>query len=309
MIIGAIATLGLILTSYLTITVLSGEEVVCNASGADGSSCASVLSSPYATVFGQPLSLFGALAYLSMIVFALSPYLVSEEKQPDLHNKVEDLTRFFLLSGSTAMALFSGYLMYVLAFKIQALCYYCIGSALFAASMLVLTVIGQRWDDIGQLLTTSTIVAFITLIATLGIYAPINNPASADGNNFIPQTLARPKPGVGWPVETKSTDAEVALAQHLTESGAKMYGAYWCPHCRDQKNLFGKEAFQDVTYVECEADATKDKPEPEKCEAAGVQSYPTWEIDGKLQPGTIPLERLASLSDYDGSTDFKYRLR
>ncbi|MEM8640676.1 MAG: vitamin K epoxide reductase family protein [Cyanobacteria bacterium P01_G01_bin.54] len=307
-IIGAIATLGLILTAYLTITTLSGGEVVCNASGADGSGCDTVLNSPYATVLGLPLSLFGAAAYLSMIGFALSPYLISETNQPDLRNTVEDWTKLFLLIGGTAMTLFSGYLMYLLAFKIQAPCYYCMGSALFALTMLVLTIIGQDWDDMGQMLMTGTIVALVTFIGTLGIYAPINRPAVAD-DGFIPETLKPPEPGVGWPIVTTSGEDEIALAEHLTEMDAKMYGAYWCPHCRDQKNLFGKEAFKKVTYVECAEDAEKDEPQPDQCEAAGVQSYPTWEIDGQMRPGQIPLEQLASLSGYEGSTAFKYRLR
>ncbi|MGB0563533.1 MAG: vitamin K epoxide reductase family protein [Spirulinaceae cyanobacterium] len=307
-IIGAIATLGLILTAYLTITTLTGGEVVCNVSGADGSGCDTVLTSPYAKVFGLPLSLFGAAAYLSMVVFALSPYLVSEEAKPDLRNTVEDWTKLFLLIGSTAMTLFSGYLMYVLAFEIQSVCYYCIGSALFALTMLVLTIVGQDWEDIGQMIMTGTIVALVTFIGTLGVYAPIHSPAVAD-DGVIPQTLREPEPGVGWPIATTSGEDEIALAEHLTEVDAKMYGAYWCPHCRDQKNLFGKEAFEKVIYVECADDATKDEPKPEQCEAAGVQSYPTWEIDGELQPGQMPLERLANLTDYEGSTDFKYRLR
>ena len=29
-----------------------------------------------------------------------------------------------------------------------------------------------------------------------------------------------------------------------------MYGLYWCPHCIEQKQMFG-EAFHYVPYVEC----------------------------------------------------------
>src|SRR3989344_3569664 len=29
------------------------------------------------------------------------------------------------------------------------------------------------------------------------------------------------------------------FAQCLTDNGAKMFGAYWCPHCSDQKKMFG----------------------------------------------------------------------
>src|SRR6266700_8112952 len=40
------------------------------------------------------------------------------------------------------------------------------------------------------------------------------------------------------------------FAQCLKDRGAKMYGAWWCPHCADQKEMFGF-AFQYVNYVEC----------------------------------------------------------
>jgi uncharacterized membrane protein len=40
------------------------------------------------------------------------------------------------------MLLFSGYLMYVLAFDIKVVCYYCIASATFATAMFVLSPFG-----------------------------------------------------------------------------------------------------------------------------------------------------------------------
>ena len=72
--IGAIAGLGALTTAYLTIEKLTGRTPACLASagGQASSSCADVLSSPWATVFGLPLALFGFLAYASMAVFASS---------------------------------------------------------------------------------------------------------------------------------------------------------------------------------------------------------------------------------------------
>lgn len=307
-IIGAIATMGAALTAYLTITKLSGGEIGCavNASATEGS-CTDVLSSPYATVFGLPLSLFGLLAYLAMIVFALSPYIINPENNRDLRNKLDHWTGLFLLIGSTAMMVFSGYLMYVLFGKIQAVCYYCIGSALFSLSLFLLTVFGREWEDSGQIIFTSVIVAFITFMGTLGIYSPLNDPAVAEGKILVPP--AQPSamiPGKGWKVPTKSGEAEIALAQHLSENEITMYGAYWCPHCYEQKALFGKEAFAEIDYIECDPEG--EKAQPQACQAAGVRSYPSWEIDGQLQPGRIPLEELAELSNYEGLTEFQYAL-
>ena len=39
--------------------------------------------------------------------------------------------------------------------------------------------------------------------------------------------------------------------QRLRDSGARMYGAFWCSHCYDQKQAFGAEAMAAFPYVEC----------------------------------------------------------
>jgi glutaredoxin len=230
-----------------------------------------------------------------------------QKNNRDLRNTLERWTSIFLLIGSTAMMVFSGYLMYILFGKIQAVCYYCIGSALFSLSLFLLTVFGREWEDGGQIIFTSVIVAFITFMGTLGIYSPLNDPAIAEGKILVPTPQSTDMiPGKGWKISTESGEAEMSLAKHLRENDIKMYGAYWCPHCYEQKALFGSEAFAEVEYIECEPDG--EKAQPQVCQAAGVRSYPSWEIDGRLQPGRIPLEELAELSSYEGSTDFKYAL-
>ncbi len=90
---------------------------------------------------------------------------------------------------------------------------------------------------------------------------------------------------------------EAQLANHLDETGATMYGAYWCPHCNDQKELFGA-AIDQIPYVECAADG--ENAQPQLCQEKGIQGYPTWEIGGEFYPGTKDLETLAELSGFDG---------
>ncbi|MGK7892725.1 MAG: vitamin K epoxide reductase family protein [Xenococcus sp. (in: cyanobacteria)] len=308
--IGAIAIAGAILTAYLTATKLFGGEVACSVDGTAGS-CSDVLNGPYGTVFGQPLSLFGCLAYLSMAAFALVPLLISPEQNKSLRKNLENLTWLLLLAGSTAMAVFSGYLMYLLAFKIQTLCFYCIGSALFALSMFVLTIIGRDWEDIGQIFFTGVIVAMVTLVGALGVYANVNNPIvetpDADGLITITRPQTSPEPPKGWEITTISEASEIELAEYLTAIGAKKYGAYWCPHCFEQKQLFGKEAFDKVNYIEC-ADFNDPRVQAEACQQAKITSYPTWEINGELYQGTKTLTELAELSGYSGTTEFKYKL-
>ena len=64
-----------------------------------------------------------------------------------------------------------------------------------------------------------------------------------------------------------------ALASCLGEAGATFYGAFWCPHCNNQKKAFGKsEEF--LPYVEC---STPDgNGQTQVCIDNQIQSYPTW---------------------------------
>lgn len=74
-----------------------------------------------------------------------------------------------------------------------------------------------------------------------------------------------------------------------------MYGAFWCPHCADQKELFG-DAAKALPYIEC--DAQGDIPQPQLCQEKDIQGYPTWEINGEFYPGVRSLAELAKLSNF-----------
>ena len=308
--IGLIAIVGALLTAYLTVVKLTGSTVACSgteAAAASAASCNSVLASPYATVFGLPLTLLGCLAYISMATFALAPLAVNSEHKKELRSQLENGTWLLLLAGATAMTTFSGYLMYVLAFKLHAVCPYCIGSALFSLSMLVLTLMGRTWEDIGQLFFIGIVVGMVTLISTLGVYAQVGGGStSAKNRTPIPEATSAPQPVVGWEITTTSGEAEIALARHLTKVGVKEYGAYWCPHCYEQKQLFGKQAYKDINYTECTPDGKNGQPQV--CKDVGVKAFPTWSINGKLTAGVKTLDQLADETGYKGPRNFKYTL-
>ena len=308
-IISAIAGCGALVTGYLTVVKLTGGSAACSAeaaaSGAAG--CNDVLSSAWGTVFGQPLALFGFLAYISMFVFALAPLVIKTDESKKQRKRLEDLTWFFLLIGAIAMTVFSSYLMFVLFTEIKAVCPYCIASALFSLSMLVLTIVGRSWEDLGQIFFTAVIVGMVTLVGTLAVYngvgAQVANTGDGDNPTITLNPSGQPKPPKGWEVTTTSGEAEIQLARHLKEIGAKKYSAWWCPHCYQQKQLFGKEAASDLDIIECARQGVN--PQPKLCESVGIKGFPTWEINNKLYPNVQPLEQLAKLSGYKGPRDFK----
>jgi hypothetical protein len=82
-----------------------------------------------------------------------------------------------------------------------------------------------------------------------------------------------------------------ALARCIAASGAKFYGAFWCPHCHEQKNEFG-DAAQYLPYVECSTPNASG--ELQACTDRGVQHYPTWTfVDGSRLEGVVSVEELS----------------
>ena len=303
LLIGITAILGICVTAYLTWVKLSNN-------GACGTeSCQIVLTSPFANVGNIPLTGLGLLSYVGVAAMAFAPTLINPKTNKAAHNQLNDLTWLGLLLAGVGMAVFSGYLMYLLAFVIKAACPFCIASAVFTFTILGLTLFGRDWDDIGQVIFAGMSAALVSLVVSLVLYNSSIPPGERYANGEIELATLAPttdiSPGVGWEIKSTSTAAEIELAKHLTQTGAKMYSAYWCPHCYEQKQLFGKEAWAQVTNVECAADAKKN-PQPEACTKAGIKGFPTWIINGKIDSGTKKLAKLAELTGYKGNTAFKY---
>mmetsp|Transcript_10456 Transcript_10456/g.14777 ORF Transcript_10456/g.14777 Transcript_10456/m.14777 type:complete len:286 (-) Transcript_10456:110-967(-) len=114
-------------------------------------------------------------------------------------------------------------------------------------------------------------------------------------------------------VKRQSTEQAIALSLYLKDIGATMYGAYWCPHCQNQREIFGREAWSNVLYVECSVrgygyDPTKIPKD--------VNGFPTWKLannttnnfknkKGNIMSisGEMPLELIAKKSGYNGDID------
>jgi thiol-disulfide isomerase/thioredoxin len=84
------------------------------------------------------------------------------------------------------------------------------------------------------------------------------------------------------------------FAQCLTDSGAKMFGAYWCPHCKDQKAMF-ENSWKYVDYIECSL--PNNAGQTKTCIDAKIDGYPTWEFeDGSRLSGALSFEKLSELT-------------
>lgn len=83
------------------------------------------------------------------------------------------------------------------------------------------------------------------------------------------------------------------FAKCLSDRGVKMYGAWWCPHCQEQKEKFGA-SFKLAPYVECGVQGDTSK-RTQACVDAEIKHYPTWQFPptGERVERVFELEELS----------------
>lgn len=85
------------------------------------------------------------------------------------------------------------------------------------------------------------------------------------------------------------------FAKCLAGKGIKMYGAFWCGHCKNQKEAFGS-SFQYVDYTECTENG-QSSSFSQVCKDAGVKAFPTWKFpNGTIKEGELAFSELAEIS-------------
>ncbi len=99
-----------------------------------------------------------------------------------------------------------------------------------------------------------------------------------------------------------------ALANCLADKGVKEYGAFWCPNCAKQEDMFGKAYSilkERQVYVECDprCSVSEDKlpvacrgviGQTDLCLEKEVNKYPDWEFpDGSRLVGVQQLDVIA----------------
>ncbi len=298
--IGILATIGAIDTGSITIQRWGWISSLTCPGGSKG--CDIVLNSPWGTVFQLnghpiPLSLLGFLSYSSILVISIIPFL------PWLSKSSLDFSRkawwgLFLISN--CMTTFSFVLMGIMIFKIEEICLFCILSALLSTAILISTIAGGGWEERRDLIFRGIIISTIILLVSL-IWSSYVEPDKKVTKPRNEVSLARNEVSAAI-VSSKSSASATQLAEHLSKIGAVKYSAYWCPHCHDQRELFGKEASSKLNIIECAEDGKNNQSE--LCKAKGINGFPSWEINGKIESGVKSLAELAEWSNYKGPRDF-----
>lgn len=145
------------------------------------------------------------------------------------------------------------------------------------------------------------ILAGLVMLLTVGV-TQTGKTAGAASPATATEIVAQ-KGETGPPIANTSGPAELGLARHLKQTGARLYGAYWCPHCHEQLELFGQQAARLLPYIEC--DPKGQNPRTQVCRDAKIKGFPTWDIRGKRYAGTQSLEELAKAAGYKGNRKFK----
>jgi uncharacterized membrane protein len=261
-----LAIAGMLLSGYLTYSAWQGQSVAgCTV----GSACDVVLNSRWSKLLGMPISFWGFLTYALLAAIAWNKTTPSQWKMA--------------WTVTIIGLLYSIYLTGVSLIVLDSACPYCLTSlglmtAIFAVLLLrqPAKMPGFSW---GPWLGKSAGAAVLIIIVLHLHYS-----------GYIGKTAGPEDPWIR------------GLVEHLAKTDAKFYGASWCPHCTEQKELFGPSALR-VPYIECSPGGPR-APQAQACNDAGIKSYPTWIINGQRYSGIQSLDSLAQYSNYksEGAT-------
>jgi uncharacterized membrane protein/glutaredoxin len=256
----ALAIVGMGLSAYLTYSAWALKQL---AGCTEGSACDIVLSSRWSTLFGMPTSFWGFLTYALLAAIAWNRRTGAQWQA----------AWFVSLFG----LLYSLYLTGVSFFSLDAACPYCLTSLALMGAIFAVVLFQRpahmarfRW---GPWLIKSVAPALVVIAVLHLHYAGYWGKSAGPEDPWIR-----------------------GLAVHLTKIDAKFYGASWCPHCKQQKEMFGSSVDR-VPYVECSPGGPR-APTASTCKDARIESYPTWVINGQRYAGTQTLEALAQFSNY-----------
>ncbi|MHC9086943.1 vitamin K epoxide reductase family protein [Luteimonas sp. RIT-PG2_3] len=255
-----LALLGMLLTAYLTLVAWSASAPAFCASG---SGCDVVQQSQWSRLLGLPIALWGCGLYalLALVAWRARSRLQRWRWSWRLSLWGVAISVYLTLAGWIAL---------------QAVCLWCLLSLAIISAIFVLQCLrrpeaapGARWTP--WLLGNGLVV--VALLATLHV----------SSTGLLQQRPEDPRLR--------------ALAEHLEQSGAKYYGASWCPNCREQAKMFGASEPR-LPYVECSPNG-RGSAMAFDCVSARITGFPTWIIEGQQYVEVIEPERLARMTGFD----------
>ncbi|MDT8439048.1 MAG: vitamin K epoxide reductase family protein [Wenzhouxiangellaceae bacterium] len=258
--VSVLAVIGLLISGYLGFFAHGAEApLFCSAE----SGCGVIQQSTYAELLGIPTALwgFGLYALILWSATTLPPRLSRWRRLAWLSGLGCAISVYYTLTGIIAL---------------DATCGWCLASAVTMTMMFVTVLLRRPESAPGQPWGAFALNLFVVWALTTGALGAWQN---------------------GWLLPPENQELR-ALAEHLEESGAKYYGAFWCPNCQRQRQLFGRSADR-LPYVECTPNGRGGMVAFE-CIAADISAYPTWVINGRRLQGVLTPEELSRHSGFAG---------
>lgn len=129
-----LATLGIILSAYLTYEYYQPEPITCPFSASGVNECELVRQSPYSELFGVKLPVWGTIYYIFFAGFVFFGLI------DKIKHKYYSLAIFVL---ATWGFLFESYMTYVQIFKIEAICKWCTLVEILAIAIFIIALSEQ----------------------------------------------------------------------------------------------------------------------------------------------------------------------
>ena len=262
----ALSAVGAGETAYLTGVKLLGAPLACSASG-----CVDILNSDFSSLGGVPLSALGLATYAGVSLASLNT----------VRNAAE--WRWGALGGSTLLVGVSSWLLFVLASQFRGeVCPWCLTSASLSFGSFALVCAGFRREELERSMGSAAGLGALTAV----LLAVAFKDTSAIADDY---ELPFKEPVVA----TQSPDRAFDVVRKLNAVGAKMYGAFWCSHCYEQKELFGAQALANFPYVECYPEGYKRGVGlAAACQGPDIKGFPTWVIGDELIEGEQSFDEL-----------------
>jgi hypothetical protein len=224
-----------------------------------------VRASRWSVLLGLPITAWGFVLYLVIASAGLAAMKRSLR------------WRIAILFATLGFAV-SIYLNAIALMTLDAFCVYCLVSFLFISILYALGWHAERIDGLGGWRLASSIAAFLLVGAMHLHYSGVFDPAAGPEDPYLRE-----------------------LADHLRASKVKFFGAYWCPHCQQQKTAFGASAKR-LPYVECSPNGQRGAPATE-CIGAGIKNYPTWIINERRLERVLSPRLLARYTGFPAPAD------
>lgn len=257
---------GMALTAYLTFVAWFGERpAFCSAD----SDCDLVQQSRWSVLLTLPIAFWGFLTYalLGRLVWRI-------RSRPS--------TWQLALTVATIGTAVSWYLTAVSVFAIEATCTYCLISLGIMNALLLLLLVRRpshmKEHAWAKSLPVPAVSAALVVALLFMHFSGLFHPAAGPEKPYLK-----------------------ALAMHLQKLDARFYGAYWCPTCQKQKQMFEASAHR-LPYVECTPEGRMGSLNF-ACVANEINDYPTWIINGRRYVGLNSVEELATRSRFEWSPE------